>query len=49
MKIHEYQAKEIFAKFGIPIPKGEVTSSPEEARQLAVKYEMWVEGEKPAV
>lgn len=39
MKIHEYQAKEIFAKFGIPIPKGEVTSSPEEARQLAVKYE----------
>jgi succinyl-CoA synthetase beta subunit len=40
MKIHEYQAKEIFfTKFGIPIPKGEVTASPEEARQLAVKYE----------
>lgn len=39
MKIHEYQAKEIFAKFDIPIPKGEVTSSPEEARQLAVKFE----------
>jgi len=39
MKIHEYQAKEIFARFGIPIPKGDVTSSPEEARQLAVKYE----------
>ena len=39
MKIHEYQAKEIFARFGIPIPKGDVTNSPEEARQLAVKYE----------
>ncbi len=39
MKIHEYQAKEIFAKFGMPIPKGEVTASPEEARQIAVRYE----------
>lgn len=39
MKIHEYQAKDIFARFGIPIPKGEVTSSPEEARQIAVRYE----------
>ncbi|UCE65609.1 MAG: ADP-forming succinate--CoA ligase subunit beta [Candidatus Zixiibacteriota bacterium] len=39
MKIHEYQAKEIFARFGIPIPKGDVTNSAEEARQLAVKYE----------
>jgi succinyl-CoA synthetase beta subunit len=39
MKIHEFQAKEIFGKFGIPIPKGEVTSSPEEARQIAVRYE----------
>ena len=39
MKIHEYQAKEIFAKFQIPIPKGEVTSSPDEARQIAVRYE----------
>lgn len=39
MKIHEYQAKEIFQKFQIPIPKGEVTSSPEEARQIAVRFE----------
>lgn len=39
MKIHEYQAKEIFAKFGIPIPKGEVTTSPEKARQIAVNFE----------
>ncbi len=39
MKIHEYQAKEIFSRFDIPIPKGEVTSSPDEARQIAVRYE----------
>jgi len=39
MKIHEYQAKEIFARFQIPIPKGEVTSSPDEARQIAVRYQ----------
>ncbi len=39
MKIHEYQAKEIFSSFDIPIPKGEVTSSPDEARQIAVRYE----------
>ncbi|MEE9553837.1 MAG: ADP-forming succinate--CoA ligase subunit beta [candidate division Zixibacteria bacterium] len=39
MKIHEYQAKDIFARFGMPIPKGEVTSSPEETRRIAVRYE----------
>jgi succinyl-CoA synthetase beta subunit len=39
MKIHEYQAKDIFAKFAISIPKGEVTSSPDGARQIAVRYE----------
>ncbi len=39
MKIHEYQAKEIFGKFLIPIPKGEVTGSADDARQLAVRYE----------
>jgi succinyl-CoA synthetase beta subunit len=39
MKIHEYQAKEIFGKFGLPIPKGEVVASPEEARNIAIRYE----------
>lgn len=39
MKIHEYQAKEIFSNFDIPIPKGEVASSPDEARHIAVRYE----------
>jgi len=37
MKIHEYQAKQIFAKYGIPLPQGEVASTPEEAKQIAKK------------
>ncbi|MDP9204176.1 MAG: ADP-forming succinate--CoA ligase subunit beta [Gemmatimonadota bacterium] len=35
MNIHEYQAKEIFRKYGIPIPPGEVASTPEEAETIA--------------
>ncbi len=38
MKIHEYQAKEIFARFGIPVPKGRVATTPEEAREIAADY-----------
>ncbi len=33
MKIHEYQAKEIFSRYEIPIPKGIVASTAEEARR----------------
>ena len=33
MKIHEFQAKEIFSRYGIPVPKGIVATSAEEARQ----------------
>ncbi len=35
MKIHEYQAKEIFAKYGVPVPKGRVASTPAEAKKIA--------------
>jgi succinyl-CoA synthetase beta subunit len=35
MKVHEYQAKQIFAKFGVAIPRGEVAYTPEEARGVA--------------
>lgn len=35
MNIHEYQAKEIFRKFGIPIPPGEIARTPEEAESIA--------------
>jgi succinyl-CoA synthetase beta subunit len=35
MKIHEYQAKAILAKFGVPVPRGEVVSKKDEARAVA--------------
>ena len=37
MKIHEYQAKEILAKYGVPVPKGEMASTLEEANDVARK------------
>ena len=35
MKIHEYQAKEILRSYGVPVPKGRVAETPEEARKIA--------------
>src|SRR3984893_5028848 len=35
MKIHEYQAKAILAKFGVPVPRGEVVLRKDEARAAA--------------
>src|SRR5579862_472519 len=35
MKIHEYQAKAILAKFGVPVPRGEVVHKKDEARAVA--------------
>ena len=35
MKLHEYQSKSLFARNGIPIPKGRVAGSPGEARQIS--------------
>ncbi len=35
MKIHEYQGKELLKKFGVPVPRGLVARSPEEAYQAA--------------
>jgi succinyl-CoA synthetase beta subunit len=35
MKIHEYQGKELLRKFGVPVPRGLVARSPEEAQQAA--------------
>lgn len=35
MKIHEYQAKAIFKDYGIPVPPGNVASSPAEVRKIA--------------
>jgi len=35
MKLHEYQSKQIFAKYGVPIPKGRVAATAAEAKQIA--------------
>jgi succinyl-CoA synthetase beta subunit len=32
MNIHEFQAKEVFARYGIPVPRGIVASTPAEAQ-----------------
>ena len=37
MKIHEYQAKELFKKFSIPIPEGSVAFNVQEAQAVAEK------------
>ncbi len=35
MKIHEYQAKEIFSEFSIPVPKGQLAHDAKEAKRIA--------------
>ncbi len=35
MKLQEYQSKRLFAKHGVPIPAGDVASTPEEAQEIA--------------
>ncbi len=35
MKIHEFQAKELFKKYGVPIPAGAVAFSVEDAKKVA--------------
>jgi succinyl-CoA synthetase beta subunit len=35
MKLHEYQSKQYFAKFGIPIPRGRIAATAIEAKQIA--------------
>jgi succinyl-CoA synthetase beta subunit len=51
-RLHEYQGKELLKQFKIPVPKGGVAQTPEEARQIAeeiggevmVKAQAWVTG-----
>jgi succinyl-CoA synthetase beta subunit len=35
MNLHEYQAKELFARFGLPVMPGQVARTPDEARDIA--------------
>jgi len=36
MNIHEYQAKELLRRYGVPVPEGKVVSTPRDARAAAV-------------
>ena len=38
MNIHEYQAKDILRRYGVPIPPGEVATTPQQAEAIARKY-----------
>ncbi|MCA9425349.1 MAG: ADP-forming succinate--CoA ligase subunit beta [Candidatus Omnitrophica bacterium] len=44
MKIHEYQAKELFRKYGVPVPNGKSADTIEEAVQVAkgIDSKKWV-------
>lgn len=44
MNLHEYQGKQLFAEYGLPVSKGYAASTPEEARQAAVQIggDIWV-------
>ena len=35
MKLHEYQAKELFARYGVPVPRGEVAKMADKAGRIA--------------
>jgi succinyl-CoA synthetase beta subunit len=37
MKIHEYQAKEILRRHGVPVPRGGPASTPDEAAEVATR------------
>ena len=38
MNIHEYQAKDLLRKEGVPIPPGEIADTPEQAESIARQY-----------
>jgi succinyl-CoA synthetase beta subunit len=44
MNLHEYQAKQLFAEYGLPVPEGYACDTPQEAAEAASKIggEKWV-------
>jgi succinyl-CoA synthetase beta subunit len=38
VNLHEYQAKELLRAVGVPIPPGEIATTPEAAEAIAQKY-----------
>jgi succinyl-CoA synthetase beta subunit len=47
--LFEYQAKEVFAEYGVPIPQGKVAGTAEEAKQIAEEFAVAKPGAKPLV
>lgn len=39
MKLHEYQSKDLLAKFGVPVPGGEIALTHAEAKKIADRYQ----------
>jgi succinyl-CoA synthetase beta subunit len=37
MKIHEYQAKKLLSGYGVPVPRGRVATTPDEAKRIAAE------------
>jgi succinyl-CoA synthetase beta subunit len=37
LNLHEYQSKRIFGRYGIPVPSGEVATTPGAVRDIAVR------------
>ena len=44
MNLHEYQSKELFREYGIPVPQGYIARSPDEAMSVSKRIagELWV-------
>jgi succinyl-CoA synthetase beta subunit len=44
MNLHEYQGKQLFAEYGLPVSKGYAVDNPQEAAEAASKIggDMWV-------
>ena len=44
MNLHEYQSKALFAEYGIPVPQGQVATTPLEAKTAAAMLggHLWV-------
>jgi len=39
VKLHEYQSKRIFAEYNVPIPQGDIATTPAEAREIAKRLD----------
>ncbi|MBT8445189.1 MAG: acetate--CoA ligase family protein, partial [Gammaproteobacteria bacterium] len=44
MNLHEYQAKQLFARYGVPVTRGEVATTPAQASACANRLggDLWV-------